>query len=91
MISIGLKEEENCLKVYIENDGKIDNIKMCVDGGEDLRSQIYLVYFAKKIATDCVRYKDKLNDMQSIQKINDQIEFALLEKRQSIEDVDGNR
>jgi len=43
------------------------------------------------MATDCVRYKDKLNDMQSIQKINDEIENELLEKRQSIEDVDGNR
>jgi len=28
MVTIGLKEEENCMKVYIENDGRIDNVKM---------------------------------------------------------------
>lgn len=43
MITIGLKEEENCMLAYVDNDGKPDMVKMCADGGEPLRSQIYLL------------------------------------------------
>jgi len=91
MVTIGLKGEENCMDVYVDNDGKPDMVKMCADGGNALRSQIYLLYFAKKVATDCVRFKDKLNDLDTIIQTNQKIENELLEKRGSIEEVDGNR
>jgi hypothetical protein len=39
MLTIGLKEEENCMTVYIDNDGKPDFFKMSAEG-EPLKSEI---------------------------------------------------
>lgn len=64
---------------------------MCTHSKSSEHCQLYALTLAKKIGVDCTRFHDKNNDIQTISDVNNEMINELLQKRDSIEEVDGNR
>lgn len=88
-VIVGL-EQENCIRAYVKNGDTPEELEMCVHDKSNEKSQFYALLFAKKIAVDCSRFKDKNNDVISLNEVNQRMLTEYLSKRDSIEELDGN-
>jgi len=68
-----------------------ESLTICTQSKSSAHCQMYALVLAKKIAVDCSRFKDKNNDITSITNTNDEMVKELISKRESIEELDGNR
>lgn len=75
----------------MDQSGTQELLKICAHSTDPLRAQSNLLILAKKLAVDCARFKDKDNDIGSIQDMNNQLTSALLSRRDSVQDIDGNK
>lgn len=66
-------------------------MELCVKSSSELHAQYQALLLAKKIGVDCARFKDKNNDLESIEKVNQDIIKNLMMKKQSVNMIDGNR
>jgi len=66
-------------------------MELCVKSSSELHAQYQALLLAKKIGVDCARFKDKNNDLESIEKVNQDIIKNLMIKKESVNMIDGNR
>lgn len=89
-VVVGL-EDSCCIKTYVKNGDSTEEMTLCNQSKSKENCQISILLFSKKIATDCSRFKDKQNDIQSINEVNNQMISELMSKREDITELDGNR
>lgn len=58
-VMIGFKGAENCIKTYLDESGSQDLLQICIHLPNSLKAQVSTLIFAKKMAIDCSRFKDK--------------------------------
>lgn len=68
-VIVGL-EDENCIKAYVKNGTTPEELQMCLVDKSKQKNQFYALLFAKKVAVDCSRFKDKNNDVVSLNDTN---------------------
>jgi len=82
-VVVGLKDKLNCVNTYLDSEGKSEVMQLCVKGSSDLHSEYTALLLAKKMGVDCARFKDKLNDIESIQLVNKEMTDYLLTKKET--------
>jgi len=89
-VVVGLKEK-CCILTTIKTGDHQENLTICTESKSEEHCQMQSIVLAKKLAVDCSRFKDKNNDITSLNNTNNELVSELMSKRLNIEELDGNR